>query len=160
MLESPLFVAVFPTFTHLPHFGDHKWLNLCRDDVSHAFMLAVLSNRAKEWLASLTAEVAKSFPLVGPLLSLHVLRTWEGRLLKKADVQPSIVLDYMICPEGMYPPPPQSSVEWGCAYGEPAQQWRVLQANFCCASPAAMSNPLPTTSVDCGRHWAAAEPPQ
>jgi len=36
MVESTLCVAVFPTFTHLPHFGDHKWLNLCRDDVSPA----------------------------------------------------------------------------------------------------------------------------
>ena len=148
-VESPVSVAVFPTFTHLPHFADHRWPNLCRDNVSTTFRLAVLSDRAKNWLTALTAEVVKSFPLVEPLLALHVLRVWEGPLLKRACVQPSIVLDYMICPQGMYPPPPESSVEWGCAYGEPANQWRVLQTNFCSVSLTAMASPL-STSVDCG----------
>ena len=70
VVDSPLSVAVFSTFTDVAHLGDHNCLNLNRDDVSPAFMLAVLSNRVKDWLTPLTVAFVKFFPQSGPLKSV------------------------------------------------------------------------------------------
>ena len=112
----------------------------------------MLSNDVKFWLDSLAVDFVRLFPLSSLLSALHVLRNWEGPLLKALVEKPTQALAYMQNPEETYPPPPRNSVTWQGAYGGSASEWRVLSPTGFVPAPLAMLGPL-NQRLHYGRWW-------